>query len=195
MIPSSENSSQRRTYYFKSAPILDLEARVLFSPHTNAELQQRSVKERIWNTPSALSSVIAHHHSALCVYQSFRQQNGPYSVDWGWKLQLLHTEQRQGTALPLLLCTRTHIHTRRRRRRGSCSSLFVWCFAFALIARLMPFKSFASILPMQIQLHKWVTKVLHWHTRPGMWMQWAYIWGRFAKNTVIWRFYLIYFFD
>lgn len=33
-------------------------------------------------------------------------------------------------------------------------------FFFALIARLMPFKSFASIHSMQIQLQKWVSGVL-----------------------------------
>lgn len=101
---------------------------------------------------SAVLRVISHHHSALRIYQSFRQQNGPYSVDWGWELQLLHTlcggkEQHSPTAS-------THTHT-----------VLPVCLmiCFALIARPMPFKSFASVHSMQIQ-----SRVLHWR---WPWMQ------------------------
>lgn len=84
--------------------------------------------ERVFlkRTTSAFLGVTSHHHSTLCIYQSFRQQNGPYSVDWGWKLQLLRTlsgDKGQHSPSPN---SHTHTHAQTEGERES-SSLFVWC--------------------------------------------------------------------
>lgn len=111
--------------------------------------QQRGNK-CVWNTPSELSS--GSSPSPFCSLFLSIFQTAEWPLQYRPRLKAAaaaHTEQRRGTALPQLLHTHTHTHGWRREL------LLPVClmFCFALIARLMPFKTFASFHSMQIQLH------------------------------------------